>query len=78
MSVSNLCVDCDLYTLKNLSPEDKYTIEDGKAQLARYLDHLGLDQGYLVVFDPGDKEWEEKLYYRTTDYNGKVLVLVGL
>lgn len=28
LSVSNLCVDCDLYTLKYLSPEDKYAIED--------------------------------------------------
>jgi hypothetical protein len=48
------------------------TVEEGQEQLARYLDTPGLRQGYLVIFDPGDKEWEEKLYYKETDYNGKI------
>ncbi|NIM11293.1 MAG: hypothetical protein GTO45_04820 [Candidatus Aminicenantes bacterium] len=54
------------------------TVEEGQEQLVRYLDTLGLRQGYLVIFDPGDKEWEEKLYYKETDYNGKKIIMIGL
>jgi hypothetical protein len=57
---------------------DKYTIEDGKKQLARYLDGLGLKEGYLVIFDPAGIEWEEKIYWKKTVYNGKTIIMVGL
>ncbi|MCK4761032.1 MAG: protein kinase [Candidatus Aminicenantes bacterium] len=57
---------------------DNSTIEDGKKQLCRYLDGLGLQEGYLVIFDPGDKEWGEKLYLKKIDYEGKKIILVGL
>ncbi|MCK4764058.1 MAG: AAA-like domain-containing protein [Candidatus Aminicenantes bacterium] len=55
-----------------------YTVEDGKKQLSRYLDGLGLEEGYLVIFDPGDKEWEEKLYFEEIEYQGKKITMVGL
>ncbi|MCP5054803.1 MAG: ATP-binding protein [bacterium] len=55
-----------------------YTIEDGKEQLDKYLETLGLTQGYLVIFDPGDKEWEEKLYYKKISYNNKTIIMVGV
>lgn len=55
-----------------------HIIEDGKEQLRRYLDILGLDEGYLVIFDPSEKTWEEKLYYKAIDYNNKKLTMVGL
>jgi hypothetical protein len=54
------------------------TVEEGQEQLARYLDTPGLRQGYLVIFDPGDKDWEEKLYYKETGYNGKKIIMIGL
>ncbi|MDQ1353140.1 MAG: hypothetical protein QG657_3446, partial [Acidobacteriota bacterium] len=57
---------------------DKYTIEDGKKQLGRYLDRLGLKQGYLVIFDPGPAEWEEKLYYQEMAVGDKTIIMVGL
>ncbi|MCP5054673.1 MAG: AAA family ATPase [bacterium] len=57
---------------------DKHTIPDGKEQLTRYLDGLGLYKGYLVVFDPSDIEWEEKIYTKEEDYNGKGIVMVGV
>jgi len=57
---------------------DKYTIEDGKKQLGRYLDRLGLKQGYLVIFDPGPAEWEEKLYYQEMPVGDKAIIMVGL
>ena len=57
---------------------DKYTIEDGKKQLGRYLDRLGLKQGFLVIFDPGPAEWEEKLYYQEITIGDKTIIMVGL
>ena len=55
-----------------------YTVEDGKEQLARYLDGLGLDKGYLVIFDPEETPWEEKIYWNETEYNNKTIVMVGM
>jgi len=57
---------------------DKYTIEDGKEQLGRYLDRLGLKHGYLVIFDPGPGEWEEKIYFKEILLGDKKIIMVGL
>jgi hypothetical protein len=57
---------------------DSYTIEDGKKQLNRYLDTLGLKQGYLIIFDPGNASWEEKLYYKPITFKNKKIIMVGL
>ena len=48
-------------------------------QLAGYLDHLGLDEGWMAVFDTAsDKPWDEKLYNREVAFGGKTLHVVGL
>ena len=57
---------------------DNRTIEDGKDQLHRYLDSLGLNHGYLVIFDPADLEWEEKIYFKSIDHKGKKITMVGM
>ncbi len=54
------------------------TIPDGKKQLCRYLDRLGLKEGYLVIFDPGKKRWSEKLYYKSVGVDDKNIIMVGL
>ncbi|MCX6581244.1 MAG: AAA-like domain-containing protein [Candidatus Aminicenantes bacterium] len=54
------------------------SIEKAKLQLSNYLDRLGLAEGYLVIFDPGTGAWEEKLYYRETQFNDKKIIMVGL
>ncbi len=56
---------------------DNRTVEEGKKQLHRYLDRLGLDKGYLVIFDPADIPWEKKQYMEETAFNGKTLIMVG-
>ncbi|MCP4218644.1 MAG: hypothetical protein GY765_28680 [bacterium] len=55
-----------------------YTISDGKKQLAGYLDRLGLKEGYLVIFDPADIEWEKNIYIKSTVCNDKTIIMVGL
>jgi hypothetical protein len=57
---------------------DTYTIPDGKKQLSRYLDRLGLNQGYMVIFDPGKKSWKEKLYFKEVSHDRKKIIMVGL
>jgi len=57
---------------------DRYTIPDGKKQLVRYLDRLGLNSGFLVIFDPGKKSWKEKLYYKPVPLGKKKIIMVGL
>jgi hypothetical protein len=55
------------------------TIEQGVRQLSRYLDRLGEDEGWLVVFDPRDTvSWEEKLYdQQQAGPDGKTIHIFG-
>ena len=47
--------------------------------LADYLDKLGLPEGWMAVFDEDKaKPWDEKLYNRDIELNGKMLHVVGL
>jgi len=57
---------------------DRNSIPDGKKQLTRYLDRLGLSEGYLVVFDTGKKSWKEKLYFKHISEGNKRIIMVGL
>ena len=53
-------------------------VERGVAQLGAYLDTVGLDHGWLVVFDVRpDRSWEERLWTReeTTRDRKRVVVL---
>ena len=54
------------------------TIEKAKQQLSKYLERLGLTEGYLVIFDPGSGSWDEKLYYREIQFNDKRIIMVGI
>jgi len=57
---------------------DNFTVEDGKEQLNQYLDKLGLNEGYLIIFETRDIPWEEKIYYKDIKYNGKKIIMVGV
>lgn len=54
------------------------SVQKGKEQLSRYLDRLGMMAGYLVLFDPSQKDWDEKLYFQEIIFTGKKITLVGL
>lgn len=60
---------------------DSQTIEDGKQQLARYLDKLGQKAGYLIVFEKKSSEeipWEQRLRWDVLEENGKQITLIQL
>ena len=76
----DLCVEfgkfryaVELKMRRNFSPTES------PAQLAGYLDHLGLPEGWMVVFDDdGSKSWDEKIFTRDVDFNGKTIHVIGL
>lgn len=84
MAIGNRRIDLSVtfrgqeFALELKIKRDKDTIEDGKVQLDAYLDKLGLNEGYLVIFDPGAGDWETKLFYKDIHYNGKKIIMVGL
>jgi hypothetical protein len=76
----DLCVEyrgrryaVEVKTARNFRGDDSYR------QLADYLDALGLGEGWMPVFDEDkSKPWDEKLYNRVVEFNGKTLHIVGL
>ena len=51
--------------LKILYKSLEATIKEGLAQTADYMDRIGAEEGYLVVFDrTPDTPWEQKLLVR--------------
>jgi hypothetical protein len=46
--------------------------------VARYLDGIGLDEGWLVMFDlRGKRSWKQRLVLKTVRAGGKRIHLVG-
>ena len=76
----DLCVEyrnhryaVEVKTSKNFAGEKSY------AQLAGYLDKLGLPEGWMAIFDEDkSKSWDEKLFLRDETFNGKTIHVVGL
>ncbi len=54
------------------------TCEEGKKQLAEYMDTLGCDEGWLVVFDRREKiPWKNKLFRKSCRFEGVLVHVVG-
>jgi len=57
---------------------DTHTEAAAVEKLAAYLDGLGLETGYLVLFDlRKGPSWEERLYEKELEAGGKRVVVVG-
>jgi len=55
------------------------TEEDTYEQVLRYLDHVGLTEGWLVLFDMRKTPtWEDKLFIRDEHFEGKTIHVVGV
>ncbi|MDR1110831.1 MAG: ATP-binding protein [Deltaproteobacteria bacterium] len=54
------------------------TPDDWQTQLAVYLDAAGQTEGWLVIFDRDrTKTWDERIYWKDTLFNDKIMHLVG-
>ena len=65
-------VECKKVSFYERSHEKAYD------QVCGYMDRLGVDEGWLVVFDPDiSKPWEGKIYSKNLPWQGKTIHLVG-
>ncbi len=54
------------------------TYAEGKEQLADYMDALGCDEGWLVVFDQRESvSWKQKLFRKRDETGGRRIHVVG-
>jgi hypothetical protein len=68
----------DRYAIEVKLRRDTETEADALDQIARYLDSLGLDQGWLVLFDlRSTASWGERLLCREVGHRGKRVHVVG-
>ena len=76
----DLCVEfrgaryaIEVKTSANFKGEKSYE------QCVKYLDDLGLSEGWMPIFDKSkDKSWDEKIYTRDETFNGKTIHVIGL
>ena len=54
------------------------TLEEGLPQTAGYMDRCGADEGHLVIFDRDENPWEETVYRRTEEFDGKRIEVWGM
>ena len=56
----------------------KSVVQEGLAQLGNYMDTLGEQTGWLVIFDRGSKrKWDKKISWKTERPEGKTIHVVG-
>ena len=58
---------------------DNFKDEKSYAQCAKYLDTLKLSEGWMPIFDKSKtKSWDEKIYARDVEFDGKTIHVIGL
>jgi len=54
------------------------TRAEGLRQLVDYVDKLGAEEGWLVLFDQtSGKTWDERIYHEAEEHDGRVLHVLG-
>ena len=55
-------------------------IEKGLQQTAEYMDTVGsVDEGHLIIFDrDGQKSWDERIWHRPYEQDGRTIVVWGM
>jgi hypothetical protein len=57
---------------------NKQIVEEGKDQLAGYMETLGCSEGWLLLFDRRKTvSWKEKIFWQTEEHQGKTIHIVG-
>ena len=56
------------------------TIEEGLQQTADYMDSVGsVDEGHLIIFDRSkEKTWDERIWHKPFEHNGRKIVVCGM
>ena len=54
------------------------TLEKGLPQTAGYMDRCAATAGHLVIFDRSTKPWDEKVFRRTEEFEGRRIEVWGM
>ena len=56
------------------------TIDEGLQQTADYMDAVGsVDEGHFIIFDRSkEKSWDERIWHKPYEYNGRTIVVWGM
>ncbi len=66
------------YPIELKRRRSKGTYQEGLDQLAGYMDKLGCDEGWLIVFDQRENiPWDKKIFWKTTQVDNKRIHTVG-
>jgi hypothetical protein len=56
----------------------KAVVQEGIAQISKYMTTLGETIGWLVIFDRSNQhDWERKIFWKTENSEGKTIHVVG-
>ncbi len=62
-----------------MKTSDNFKGEKSYEQCAKYLDSLGLSEGWMPIFEKSkEKTWDEKIYARDVTISGKTIHVLGL
>jgi len=73
-----VCLGSHRYALE-LKMRHQYRPAEDHDQFLAYLDRLGLDEGWMPIFDRDPKKsWADKLFWQTIERDGRKIHIVGL
>ncbi|MBM3740907.1 MAG: ATP-binding protein [Acidobacteria bacterium] len=58
-------------------PTEKF-LADGAAQAAGYMQRAGTSEGHLVVFDRGERSWDQKIFRQRREQDGYAIEVWGM
>ena len=76
----DLCVvyENNKYPIELKINYSKSVVQDGIEQLGNYMTTLGENIGWLVIFDRSNTTgWDEKIFWKTINSEGKIIHIVG-
>ena len=77
---ADLCVmyDEQKYPIELKILQNQKSRAESIKQILSYMDKVGSNRGWLVIFDQSvDKSWDDKIYMKTEIVNGKEIIVVG-
>jgi hypothetical protein len=77
---ADLCVmyDEQKYPIELKILQNEKSRAESIKQILSYMDKVGSNRGWLVIFDQSvDKSWDDKIYMKTEIVNGKEVIVAG-
>jgi hypothetical protein len=77
---ADLCViyESQKYPIELKILQNEKSRADSKAQILAYMDRVGSNSGWLVIFDQSAKKsWGKKIYMKKEKVNGKEITIAG-